>query len=266
MYTHPGPHRPRAYVGFLIVSGLIFVGSCSNNEPSTELRRVRTSEAPPVATQTPAAGTPVSDRPDNADRPVERAFPPFRFSVSVIHTKMRQRMHWSWRPGCPVPLRQLRYVGVSYVGFGNRARKGELVVHRAVASDVVNVMHRLYHKRFQIHRMQLVDDYQGDDGLSLSADNSSAFNCRASTGSPNTWSQHSYGRAIDINPVENPYISPSGQVQPSEGARYADRDRHARGMIGPRSVVVRSFASIGWSWGGRWSSSKDYQHFSQSGS
>ena len=262
MHTDPRPYRRRTSV-FLLVAGLVLVAGCNPSGSPSLVAHLRTSAAPPVAVTTTYAHMPT--RSHVADRRVEQAFPAFRSSVSSIDAGLRQRMRWSWRPGCPVPLKKLRYVKVSFVGFGGRARQGEMVVHRAVTSDVVDVMHRLYRHRFPIHRMHLVDDYRGDDGKSMSADNSSAFNCRKSTGSPGTWSQHSYGRAIDINPVENPYVSPSGQVQPREGARYADRSLHARGMIGPRSTVVRKFASIGWSWGGAWSSAKDYQHFSQNG-
>ncbi len=190
--------------------------------------------------------------------------PTFQSSVSVIDAALRARMRWSWRPGCPVPLEALRHVTASYVGFDGKTHRGHLVVHRAVASDVVAVLRRLYVARFPIHRMESVDEYRGDDGRSMAADNSSGFNCREVTGSPGVWSQHSYGRALDINPVENPYLS-GESVQPAAGAHYVDRAAAKRGMIRHGGVVVRAFASVGWEWGGAWAESKDYQHFSENG-
>ena len=190
---------------------------------------------------------------------------PFRSSVSRIGADLRERMRWSWHEGCPVPLRDLRYLTVSYVNVRHHARVGELVVHKQVASDVVDVLRVLYRERFPIRRMRLVDDYRGSDARSMRHDNTSAFNCREVSDSPGTWSQHSYGRALDVNPVENPYVDADGDVQPRAGEPYADRSRRARGMIRPGGAVVRAFASIGWEWGGSWVGSKDYQHFSENG-
>jgi len=98
----------------------------------------------------------------------------------------------------------------------------------------------------------------------MAANNTSAFNCRAVTGG-SAWSQHSYGWAIDINPVQNPYVTSSGTVLPPAGAQYVDRSQKAKGMIRAGDVVVKAFAAIGWGWGGYWSSTKDYQHFSATG-
>ena len=126
----------------------------------------------------------------------------------------------------------------------------------------VSVFHELYDQGFPIARMNLVDDFQGSDDRSMEANNTSAFNCRAVTGRPGVWSQHSYGGAIDINPVQNPYISSGGTVLPSAGAEYVDRSRRAPGMIHATDCTVQAFADIGWYWGGAWTSPKDYQHFS----
>jgi hypothetical protein len=174
-------------------------------------------------------------------------------------------MRWSWHRGCPVPRTQLRYVRVSFVNFDGNTRYGELVVHKNVAVDVVTVMRRLYRHGFPIRRLRLVDDYRGSDSRSMRADNSSAFNCREAVGSPGEWSQHSYGRAIDINPVENPYVTSAGAVRPRNGRPFVDRTQHEPGMIHRHRVTVRAFAAIGWEWGGDWVNSKDYQHFSRNG-
>ena len=187
--------------------------------------------------------------------------PPFQSSVQRIDAGLRERMVHSWRPGCPVPRRDLRYVTVSFVGFGGNPRVGELVVHKAQAAKVVSIFERLYELRFPIRRMRLVDDYRADDDASMAADNTSAFNCRYKSRTT-TWSEHAYGRAIDLNPVQNPYVY-RGIADPRAGQSYVDRSPLRRGMVTPG--VRRAFASAGWEWGGSWRSVKDYQHFSTTG-
>ena len=193
-------------------------------------------------------------------RPSTQAATPPAFSAQVrpIDEALAARMHWSWRPGCPVPLSGLRYLRLSYKDFDGRARTGELVVRRRLAPKVVSAFHRLWDLGFPIRRMRLVDDYRGDDAASMRANNTSAFNCRTVTGGSG-WSEHSYGRAIDINPVQNPYIA-RGTVAPETGSRYLDRSRLRRGMLTP--AARRAFTDLGWGWGGTWRSLKDYMHFS----
>jgi D-alanyl-D-alanine carboxypeptidase-like protein len=173
-------------------------------------------------------------------------------------------MRHSWRPGCPVTLGHLRLLTLTYWGFDARGHTGEMAVHEDVADGVVRVFHELFDDRFPIRRMSLVDEFGGNDDRSMAADNTSAFNCRLATGSSTVWSEHAYGRAIDVNPVENPYVA-GGRVAPPAGAPYADRSRRAPGMIHPGDPTVRAFAAIGWGWGGSWHSFQDYQHFSASG-
>jgi hypothetical protein len=139
-----------------------------------------------------------------------------------------------------------------------------MVVHEDEAGAVLRVFLRLFRARFPIKRMELVDEYGADDDRSMAANNTSSFNCRPVTGGSG-WSQHAYGWAIDINPIQNPYITSNGTVLPPQGAAYVDRSRTARGMIHDGDVVVRAFAAVGWAWGGHFQSIKDYQHFSASG-
>ena len=181
-----------------------------------------------------------------------------------IDAALAGRMKTSWRAGCPVSLSDLRYVTVTHVGFDGASRTGELVVHEDVADDVIEVFRTLYDRRFPVRSMRLVDDFDGDDDRSMAADNTSAFNCRPSTGSPGEWSQHSYGRAIDLNPRENPYVS-GATVLPPTGTAYVDRTGQAKGLITSDGSVVRAFAAIGWTWGGDYRNAKDYQHFSANG-
>ncbi len=166
----------------------------------------------------------------------------------------------SWRPGCPVALADLRYVTVRYWGFDGRVHLGELVVHVTAAGPVVTAFRRLFDARFPIARMVLVDVYDADDDRSTRANNTSAFNCRPVTGG-SRWSRHAYGLAIDINPVQNPYVYADGHVLDPAAAKYRDRSRRDPGMIHTGDVVVRAFAAIGWRWGGDFRTTKDYQHF-----
>jgi poly-gamma-glutamate synthesis protein (capsule biosynthesis protein) len=191
--------------------------------------------------------------------------PAYSATISVLDRETRELMIGSsWRPGCPVPLRDLRLVELTYYGFDGRAHRGQLVVHRWYARGFVRVFRRLYEERYPIRRMRLVDHYGADDTRSMIADITSAFNCRWRAGSPGVWSQHAYGRAIDVNPVENPYVTPT-HVSPPAGAAYADRSQDLPGMIHVRDPVWWAFRAIGWAWGGTWTTVKDYQHLSANG-
>jgi D-alanyl-D-alanine carboxypeptidase-like protein len=188
----------------------------------------------------------------------------FRGTVSPISPALARRMSGvSWKPGCPVTLADLRVVRVTYRGFDGRAHTGTLIVHRSVGSTVVGVMRRIYAAGFPIRRMVPVDAYGGDDYRSIEADNTSAFNCRPVAGTLR-WSEHAYGRAIDLDPLENPYVS-GGTTSHPASRRYLDRSLLLPGMLHADDAVVSAFAAAGWGWGGTWSGTKDYQHFSASG-
>lgn len=188
----------------------------------------------------------------------------FSWSSSRIDAALADRMTpTSWRPGCPVPLSSLRYLRVSHMDFSGRERTGELVVHESDAMAVAIAFKLMWDARFPIERMHLVDDYGGSDDRSMKANNTSAFNCRPVAGS-GSWSQHAYGRAIDINPAQNPYVS-AGTVQPPAGRAYLDRRDVRPGMLVEGSAGVAAFDRIGWGWGGRWRTTKDHQHVSASG-
>lgn len=193
--------------------------------------------------------------------------PVFSSSVGSITPAIRRRMASTYREGCPVPLEDLRYLQLSYWNFDGEVRRGELVIAAEHASSVVAVFRELYRVRFPLARLELVSAYGGDDERSMAANNSSGFNCRPVAGT-NRWSQHSFGAAIDLNPVQNPYVTETG-VSPATGRPYADpRARRAavQGLITPDSAPVRAFRKVGWEWGGDWVGPKDFQHFSAAGS
>jgi hypothetical protein len=213
----------------------------------------------------PLAEPRLSRAADDATRFWEEVARRNRFTAEVhgIDGALAARMTpTSWRPGCPVPLSSLRYLRLGYVGTDGREHVGELVVHASEVLTVVAAFHDLWNDRFPIARMQLVDDFGGSDDASTAADNTSAFNCRSAFGNPGSWSEHAFGRAIDINPVENPYVA-TGVVTPAAGMAFLDRRNVRPGMLTAASAAP--FTSRGWGWGGTWSSATDYQHVSASG-
>ena len=177
----------------------------------------------------------------------------------------------SWRRGCPVPPRQLRMIHINYWDYDRKVDRGRLVVRAREVGDVVDVLRGAFQERFPIRRMKPVDSYyaggrrtpMGSDKAAMRAGNTSAFNCRPVTGNPYRLSQHSYGNAIDINTIENPYVTGS-RVYPADSRRYLDRSPYRRGMILGSGVIATRMRHLGWLWGARWSH-PDYQHFSSNG-
>jgi poly-gamma-glutamate synthesis protein (capsule biosynthesis protein) len=203
--------------------------------------------------------------PSGASAAAPGRLPAFEATVSTLDRATRELMIGrSWHAGCPVPLRDLRLIELTYVGFDGQAHRGQLVVHRWYADGFVRLFRRLYEERYPIRRMRLVDHYGADDDRSMAADNTSAFNCRLRAGSSTEWSQHAYGRAIDVDPVENPFVTPT-HVSPPAGVAYLDRSQHLPGMIHVHDRVWWAFHAIGWDWGGTWTGTIDYQHFSANG-
>lgn len=193
-----------------------------------------------------------------------RPIPAFTSTVSGLTQEMRTAMRGvSWHPGCPVPMDRLAVLEVTHWDFDARARRGHLIVARSVADDLATVFRKVYRERFQVERIRPMHTYGGRELASLNDNNTSAFDCRDVTGG-SSWSEHSYGTAIDINPRQNPYVKGS-VVLPANGRPWIQRTPVRRGMITPSGVVTRAFDTIGWGWGGNYRSLKDYQHFSASG-
>jgi hypothetical protein len=183
--------------------------------------------------------------------------PPFSASVERVTA---ERLGLSWREGCPVGPDQLRLINMSVLGFDGRVYRGELIVANSVVQDVIGAFGDLYRNGYPIERMETVEKYGADDEESMAANNTSAFNCRPITGGT-SWSNHSYGKAIDINPVQNPYVTRGGTVLPPNGAPYVDRTQTTKGLIHADDATVRAFETRGWDWGGYWDNPIDYQHF-----
>ncbi|MEI6626763.1 MAG: M15 family metallopeptidase [Thermoleophilia bacterium] len=190
----------------------------------------------------------------------------FSATVSPIPRAMRTTMTGvSWHKGCPVGLGTLRLITSTYHLPAGGTATGQLIVHRDVAPAVKRILKRLWELDYPIAHMDPVDKYGGDDTASIEADNTSAFNCRTATGSSN-WSNHAYGYAIDLNPIENPWIE-NGKVFHKASKPYIDRTQQKSPLeILPGDKVVKAFAAEGWGWGGAWSGGTlDTQHFSITG-
>jgi len=222
----------------------------------------------------PAATTPApTPSPSTSPAPVQPPRPPparFHATVSPLPAGLTARMRGTtWHPGCPVPLRELRLLRLRYWGLDGQVHQGPMVVSQAVASQVVSVFRRLFQGRFPIQDMHLAVQYRPDhDDPSDTRNYTNGFNCRpvvTARGPLARWSQHAYGLAIDINPIQNPYVTSDGYVRNLHARPYRDRSLRQPGTIHPGDVVVRAFAAIGWEWGGDWSGHKDYMHFSATG-
>ena len=195
----------------------------------------------------------------------------YESSIRPLPAPLKARLQPdSWRPGCPVALSDLRLLTVSHWGWDGRVREGQLVVHEDAAQPLATVFRRLYELRFPIRHMRLDDMYGRRRERAADGDVTGAFRCRQSVPSPcvggsrsGRWSNHAYGLAIDVNPVENPYVG-CGRVRDRASGPYVNRSRLRKGMVTP--AVVRAFAAIGWEWGGSWTGqTKDYMHFSHNG-
>ena len=186
--------------------------------------------------------------------------PVFRVS-RIADSDFRRIDGISWKPDCPVPQGDLRLLSITHFGFDGRAHTGELICHYKVADELAEIFKELYDAGFQIEKIRLIDEYGADDLLSMEDNNTSAFNYRTVSGTSNL-SKHAYGLAIDINPIQNPYVEGGGDyVSPEAGREYLDRGDVRPGMITPGSAAHTAFMSRGWTWGGNWKYQIDYQHF-----
>jgi hypothetical protein len=199
------------------------------------------------------------------------AAPVFHTSTKPLPAPVRSEVKArAWHVGCPVPLSGLRLLTVGYWGFDNRVHAGQLVVNESAAQPLAKVFRQLYELHFPIHHMRLADVYGPPKGRPRDGDVTGSFECRQAVPSPCTggsgtghWSMHAYGLAVDINPVENPYVG-CGMTRDKTALSYLDRSKVRRGMV--TQAVVRAFASVGWGWGGSWTGdTKDYMHFSSTG-
>lgn len=188
-----------------------------------------------------------------------KAFEPV-FSISKITEEIYKVIDGvSYIENTSIGLNDLRYLEITHYNFDLEPTYGELICHERVAEEIIEIFKILYEAKYPIEKVKLVDYYNADDDLSMLDNNTHMFNYRVIAGS-NTLSNHAYGLAIDINPMQNPYVR--GQIVSPLGAdQYLDREIEALGMIYKNDVLYNTFISHGWKWGGDWNSLKDYQHF-----
>ena len=199
---------------------------------------------------------------DTASSSAGTSLPLFTSSTAAMTAAQLGR---TWHPGCPISPDKLRLLTLRYVDFDGRARVGTIVVNASVVRSVIQIFATLYTKRFPLHSMVPESHFAGSDPRSMAANNTLGFNCRrAITSGPPQWSVHAYGEAIDVNPVENPYVF-NGAANPAAGGAFVNRRDVRAGMAEPGGVLNDAFASVGWYWGGRWTGSPDYQHYSATG-
>lgn len=267
----------RRLLPFLLVA---LLGACSTasdagSAPPGPTGATATGSTGPAVEGSPPAPVEVSPSPEQPEAPPggdgqDRTR--FAGRISPLPAPLAAEMRGTtWKPGCPVPLSGLSLLRFNYWGFDGEVKRGPMVVNALEASDVLWVFGRLFEARFPLKRVGLTSEFKESE-LETDPDTrrsvTASFNCRpvvTPAGAGDTFSQHSFGLAVDVNPLRNPYVRSDGWVRNRFARPYVDRSRNLPGMIEEGDVVVRSFAAIGWAWGGHWSGGKDYMHFSRAG-
>lgn len=211
----------------------------------------------PVAAGAPVGGIVTPPPPTTA--PSAGAADPAGFTWSAREATAAD-LGSSWREGCPVGPASLRIVSLSYHDMGGAVRTGTLVIHEDIESATRRAFASLFAQRFPFESIRTVDEFGSDDDASMAANNTSAFNCRyaVTNSATKSWSNHAYGKAIDVNPRTNPYVL-GGEVLPPNGAEFADRGVQHPGGLYRGGAALSAFTGNGFEWGGAWRN-PDYQH------
>lgn len=182
------------------------------------------------------------------------------FISGPVPEQVQQRMIGKSMPAnIPISFNELRYLQLPYYDFEGNIQIGEMVCNKAIADDLIDIFRILFHFEYPFQSIRLVDDFDGDDEASMQANNTSCFNYRNISGSQ-LLSKHALGRAIDINPLQNPWVRGS-RTYPSTATPYRDRSRDFPHKIDKQDLCYRVFKWKGFIWGGEWKTAKDYQHF-----
>ena len=163
-----------------------------------------------------------------------------------------------------ISLEDLRYLHILHYNFEGLPTEGELICNVYIAQDLAEIFYELYCSEYQLEKVLLIDEYDGDDNASMEDNNTSCFNYRPVEGSTRL-SKHALGLAVDINPLYNPYITyeedGSEKAAPASAAAYADRSLSFPYKIDEEDLCYKLFTQHGFTWGGHWNNVKDYQHF-----
>jgi len=240
--------------------------STAGEAPSTSLSETDEVVASPAPTPAP------SSTPAGAEPAADRARTRFAGRISQIPPALEHEMTGTtWHEGCPVAIADLRLLRFNYRGFDGQIKRGPMVVNASVASDVLWVFGQLFDAGFPMKRVGLsraFHERRWEDDPDTRRSVTASFNCRVVVtpdGPGDEFSQHAYGLAVDVNPLQNPFVRSDGWVHNRFAEPYVDRSQDLLGMVHDGDVLVDAFAAIGWAWGGHWSGDKDYMHFSQSG-
>lgn len=241
-------------------------GKNSSEEVQPETQRDVTGESEGDTDRESNTGTPADSKSDKvADSGNDsHEISSSDFYISEITDDIFARMQGkSYKEDCTVPREDLRYVHVRHMGFDGEVKDGELVVNKAIADDVLAIFEELYKADYPIEKVRLVDEYDADDEASMSDNNSSAFNFRFISHTTRI-SRHGLGMAVDINTRYNPYVKTVDgklSIEPANGADYVDRSKDFPHKIDHEDLCYKLFKEHGFTWGGDWTHSKDYQHF-----
>ena len=187
------------------------------------------------------------------------------FCKKTIDSQLFARIYGkSYKTNCTLPRTELRYLQLLHYTADGRIMTGEMICHKDVADDLTDIFRKLFEAKYPIENMQLIDNYGADDIRSMEYNNTTCFNYRTVAGSKKL-SNHSLGKAVDINPLYNPYVKRrkdgTYKVSPEKGRQYADRTKTFKYKIDRNDLAYRLFKQHGFRWGGDYRSLKDYQHF-----
>lgn len=236
---------------FILSAMLAFCIAACDKAPTPQ----RLQQSSPSETKFPPVSSPHSASNNAPNNGTEQTFVAIPLSDSLFS----YMQGLSYDKGCPVPRSDLRLLRLRHVTASGEERNGEMVCHRDIAEDLLYIFRELYRAHYPIERISLIDNYAADDDSSMRANNTSCFCYRRVKGSRRL-SRHSYGKAVDVNPLFNPYVR-HNVIQPSIAKPYADRTKDFPYKITQGDLLHRLFIKRGFTWGGNWRTIKDYQHF-----
>lgn len=255
----------KTLLGIILGASLFAVSACGSVDATEIALPPESVTALPPVTTVPASSTTADPATTTTTSPTtttttSTTLPPvFEYTIEPV---TRQVVWASWRDECPLHFEELSLLTLTYWNFDGDVAQGQLAINNAVAAEIVTAFEGLFEIGFPIERIELVDEYGGDDKAAMRANVTSGFNCRFVDGT-DRWSNHAFGLAVDINPLINPWAR-EGNVLPLEGEPYTDRALTLPGMINIGDTPIEIFADVGWTWGGVWQSA-DYMHFSRPG-
>ncbi len=195
------------------------------------------------------------------EKSTQRKFSRIAVLNAVVTKTTKDEVAKTYHSGCPVGPSKLRTVTMNFYGRDKKMHRGVLIVRSDLTPEIIRGFTRALDHRFPVAKMYNPNRYGGNDPRQMKANNSSGFNCRKVVGNPYRQSPHSYGIAIDVNPVQNPYRDVKGKWWPSNGKSYIDRTPRRFGMLTKKSHLTKSLRGDDFFWGGFWKPGRDYQHF-----